>query len=59
MQSKFIYVFSTDARDQMLVANYRLLKSDDRQGVYVFENNNTQKFSKLEISYLLSDTLTF
>lgn len=54
---KFIYVYTEDARDKMKAAGYTLLKSAN--GIYVFLNENRLNFAKLDISYILSDTLTF
>lgn len=56
---KFIYVYTEDARDKMEAAGYSLLKEAD--GVYVFlnESGTGMNFSKPDVSYILSDTLTF
>lgn len=59
MTEKFIYVFSTDARDKMLAAGYKLLKSDERNETYIFENNPSLTFAYLNISTIKSNTLTF
>lgn len=59
--SKFIYVYSSDARDKLQAAGYKLLK--ENANTYVFLNEivdgSTLTFSNLDISYILSDTLTF
>lgn len=61
--SKFIYVFNTDARDAMINAGYIMLKSDDRNNIFVFEGvespNQTQTFALNNVSYIPSNTLTF
>ena len=62
MQGKFIYVFDTDARDKLLSANYQLLKADEQQNIFVFENKETRTFSANgaeDFTFVLSDTLTF
>lgn len=56
---KFIYVYSSEARDKLIAANYKLLKSDDRNRTYVFLNENKLSFEKLDVSYILSDVMTF
>ena len=60
---KFIYVYSEDARDTLIKANFKLLKSDDRNHIYIFENanplNGTQKFALNNVSNIPSNTLTF
>lgn len=55
----FIYVFDQEARDWLLEMNYELFKSDDANRVYVFLNREHQDFEQMNISYILSDTLTF
>ena len=57
--NKFIYVFSTESRDKLLSAGYKLLKSNNEQDMYVFENKEVHTFSLHNISFALSDTLTF
>lgn len=59
MKGKFIYVFGEKARDVLLISEYKLLKSDTKNGIYVFENKSETKLSFEEIDYALSDTLTF
>ncbi len=59
MTEKFIYVFSKAARDKLLAAGLVLIKSDDRNETYVFENNASLAFSLNEISAIKSNTLTF
>lgn len=59
MREKFIYVFDESSRDKLLSLNYNLLKSDEREGFYVFYNKQTQNFSKNDFYFVLSDTITF
>lgn len=56
--SKFIYVFCKDAADKLTANGYRLLKTDERNSLFVFENKQDLTFS-LDVSYILSDTITF
>ena len=57
--SGFIYVFNTEAKDKLLALGYKLLKSDTTSSTYIFVNNGRQDFAFADISYILSDTLTF
>ena len=56
---KFLYVFTRQARDSLLAANYVLLKSDEKNDVYVFANKADMNFDFANISLIRSDTLTF
>lgn len=56
----FIYVFSIEDRDKLLAKNYTLLKSDESNGIFIFENSNQLAFGETDIEkYVFSDTLTF
>jgi len=55
----FIYVFNEEAKDKLLRMQYTLLKADDKNQTYVFVNSDRQDFAEADISYILSDTLTF
>jgi hypothetical protein len=55
---KFIYVFTKDAADKLAANGYKLLKADEKNSVFTFENKSEIKFS-LDVSYIFSDTLTF
>lgn len=59
MMEKFIYVFDTDARNTLLMCGYKLFKSDDERGVYVFYNNEKMHFSDKEMTFTLSNTISF
>ncbi len=59
MINSFIYVFCEDARDQLLNMQYMLLKQDEANRLYVFTNESRLDFERANISYILSDTLTF
>lgn len=56
---KFIYVFNTEARDKLLSYGFNMLKSDDKNSVYIFANQASMVFALSDTSYILSDTLTF
>ena len=56
---KFLYVFNKEARDRLLSANYTLLKSDEKNEIYVFANQTDMTFALADISFIRSDTLTF
>ena len=57
--SKFIYVFNEQAKDYLLASGYELLKSDEFGSSFVFVNNNRATFALEDVSYIMSDTLTF
>lgn len=59
MKNKFIYVFDEESRDVLLANEYKLLKSDTKNNIYVFENKSETKLSFEKMDYVLSDTLTF
>ncbi len=56
---KFVYVFSREARDKLLSKGYKLLKSDESNDTFVFENDASMVFSLSDISMIKSNTLTF
>ena len=61
----FIYVMREADRDKMLELGYRLIKGDEKNSVWAFDNDGRMNFSsgeevsKAGISYILSDVLTF
>lgn len=59
MTGKFIYVFDAETRDKLLASGYVLLKTDENQKIYVFENKAELNFASGDFSFVLSDTLTF
>lgn len=59
MITSFIYVFDEDARDKLLDMNYKLLKRDEKNHIYVFVNEGREAFALDGISHILSDTITF
>jgi len=56
---KFIYTIHSEARDRLLKLGYVLLKQDERNNIYVFENKPGVDLSFMDNGYILSDTLTF
>ncbi len=56
---KFVYVFSKEARNKMIAAGYKLIKSDEKNKQYIFENNPVLTFSNLDISTIKSNMLSF
>lgn len=59
MQGKFIYVFDTDARDKLLSENYQLLKADEQQNIFVFENSQEKAMNFSKKDFVFSNILTF
>lgn len=56
---KFIYVFNKEARDRLINQNLVLLKSDERNSIFVFETPKNFSVDFSEISFIFSNTLTF
>lgn len=58
---KFIYVFDTAARDVLAQAGFLLLKSDERNHMWVFAEDETVRFDleAADFDMVRSDTLTF
>lgn len=58
---KFIYVFSSAARDKLAEAGFVLLKADEQNSTYVFALDGKLEFAERqdEFSYITSDMLTF
>lgn len=59
IMNRFIYVRGGKARDMLLAEHYTLLKRDEKNNIYVFENKPDKHFDFIDIDYVLSDTLTF
>ena len=62
MNYKFVNVFTKEDRDKLILAGYKLMKSDDEKSIYVFINDSSLScnFSDDdEISMVLTNTLTF
>ena len=58
-KAKFIYVFSVEDKNKLLSLGYSLIKSDENQDIYVFDNSGEFKFSSNDMNFVLTDTLTF
>lgn len=58
-EDRFIYVFSEAARDRLLNAGYRLLKSDAKNNVYIFGNDPNVVFCIGGLGEIKTNTLTF
>lgn len=58
MGEKFIYVFTKEAKEQLLKQGLSLLRSDEKNQVFVFEDDSAIKFIVSE-KYVLSNVLTF
>lgn len=56
---KFIYVFSKNDRDSLIAAGYALLKSDEKNDLYVFVNQANMTFDLVDVSFVWTDILTF
>ena len=59
MQHHFIYVFSKEAKEDLLKRGYVLLREDPKQNIYVFENKKEIPFQGKDYAYSLSNTLYF
>lgn len=59
MRTNFIYVFDADAKNKLLEMQFMMLKSDDKNNVYIFVNDDNKNFVVDDIPYVISDTLTF
>lgn len=56
---KFIYVFTKEAFDKLSKIGYRILKADENNSIYVFENKRELSFDLPDDKFLYSNTLTF
>jgi len=57
--AKFIYVFQQEACDKLLARGFTLLKHDERNGLWVFENPSIYEFSTDEFRYINSNIISF
>ena len=58
-KTNFIYVFSIEDKNKLLSLGYGLIKSDENQNIYVFDNVGKSKFSSNDMNFVLTNTLTF
>lgn len=56
---KFIYVFAKETSDILIEQGFNLVKSDEKNKVYVFENNPNLKFTSSKKDFVFSNMLTF
>lgn len=56
---KFIYVFDTKSKKLLEDGGFYLLKSDDKNSIYVFQNTYENLDLLEQMSYLTSSKLTF
>lgn len=59
MIDHFIIVFSEREKDALIELGYILMKSDERNHIYTFENNGELQFDKSKIYAAYSNILTF
>ena len=52
-------MFDADAKNKLLAMQFMMLKSDDKNNVYIFVNDDNENFAVDDIPYMISDTLTF
>ena len=57
--TKFIYVFNSSDKNKLLSLGYTLIKSDEKQSIYVFDNLGKVNFSTSDMDFVLTNTLTF
>lgn len=59
MITNFIYVFDEESKGKLLDMNYKLLKADEKNHIYVFVNGSQEVFALNGINHILSNTITF
>lgn len=56
----FIYVFSKDAKNELIAKGLTMMKSDDASERYIFAANSDKLFfADFKHNYAVSDILTF
>lgn len=55
----FLYAFDEGERDKLLALNYVLVKSDNHNHIYIFENKDNLTFNLKDSKIIESDKLTF
>ena len=58
MDKKFIYVYKEEDKKRLLQLGFKLLKEDDRNGIWCFMNMDDAPVV-FDFSVLYSNTLTF
>lgn len=59
MIDHFVIVFSEREKDALIELGYVLMKSDERNHIYTFENNEKLQFDNNKIYAAYSNILTF
>ncbi len=59
MTERFIYVFDEKSKEALLKKGCVLLKADQKNKIFVFENKMGAVFDLKEIKFATSNTLTF
>jgi hypothetical protein len=54
----FVYVFSEESKEQMLLDGYHLLQEDKTNGMYIFLNKKEKCFSLPHVDFVLSNSLS-
>lgn len=55
----FVYVFSKEARDTLLSNGFIPVKFDEQNNIFAFHNKEVLNFAFNELTYLLTNTITF
>lgn len=55
----FVYVMDIVHRDKLLQMGYQLVKADESNGVWCFENKQDTLMFELDFPCVVSDILTF
>lgn len=55
----FLYVTDVESKNKLIARGYLLLKSNERENIWVFANQKLAKFDNSDIKYVVSDVLTF
>lgn len=56
---KFIYVFAKETSDMLIAQGFNLVKSDEKNKIYIFENNPKKVLTFSSKDFVFSNTLTF
>lgn len=56
----FIYVMDAESRDHLLALGYKMIKANEAQHIWVFDNSDKMNFSvELTVPHVASNVLTF
>lgn len=58
MNKKFIYVYKKEDKDRLIKLGFKLLKKDEKNGIWCFINTNDSQ-EVFDFGVLYSNTLTF